>query len=144
MKDKHGSVVGRYNVNSDRMLQCTSLLRSVLRQRERKCRYYYIAIGMFISEDPAKDGVNWHYWDAEAYAADYSMHKILCDLTDIWNNGNESQKQYAADLANTIRKSYSQRYEYNDIDGNASENTGGLIHMEMIQKIRLLYVLVCY
>ena len=30
------------------------------------------------------------------------MHKILCDLTDIWNNGNESQKQYAADLANTL------------------------------------------
>ena len=80
---------------------------------------------MFISEDPANDGVNWHDWDAEAYAADYSMHKILCDLADIWNNGNESQKQYAADLANTIRESYSQRYEYNDIDGNALENTGG-------------------
>ena len=53
MKDKHGSVVGRYNVNSDRMLQCTSLLRSLLRQRERKARYYNIAIGILRDFDYA-------------------------------------------------------------------------------------------
>ena len=166
MKDTHGSVVGYYNATGERMKQydydafgnrlegsdpdpfgyCGEYYDSESGNIYLRARYYNSETGRFISEDPAKDGVNWyvycsgnpiffvdpsgylnvgydengnwHDWDAEAYGADSDTYKILCDLTEIYNNGNENQKQYASDLANTIRESYAQGYEYKYLDKN--------------------------
>ena len=82
MKDTHGSVVGYYNSNGERMTQyeydafgnrlkgsdpdpfgyCGEYYDSESGNIYLRARYYNSTTGRFISEDPAKDGVNWYVY----------------------------------------------------------------------------------
>ena len=82
MKDTHGSVVGYYNSNGERMTQyeydafgnrlkgsdpdpfgyCGEYYDSESGNIYLRARYYNSETGRFISEDPAKDGVNWYVY----------------------------------------------------------------------------------
>ena len=82
MKDTHGSVVGYYNANGERMTQseydafgnrlkgsdpdpfgyCGEYYDSESGNIYLRARYYNSETGRFISEDPAKDGVNWYVY----------------------------------------------------------------------------------
>ena len=82
MKDTHGSVVGYYNANGERMPQyeydafgnrlkgsdpdpfgyCGEYYDSESGNIYLRARYYNSETGRFISEDPAKDGVNWYVY----------------------------------------------------------------------------------
>ena len=82
MKDTRGSVVGYYNVNGERMTQyeydafgnrfkgsdpdpfgyCGEYYDSESGNIYLRARYYNSTTGRFISEDPAKDGVNWYVY----------------------------------------------------------------------------------
>ena len=82
MKDTHGSVVGYYNATGERMKQydydafgnrlegsdpdpvgyCGEYYDSESGNIYLRARYYNSETGRFISEDPAKDGVNWYVY----------------------------------------------------------------------------------
>ena len=82
MKDTHGSVVGYYNAAGERMKQydydafgnrlegsdpdpfgyCSEYYDSESGNIYLRARYYNSETGRFISEDPAKDGVNWYVY----------------------------------------------------------------------------------
>ena len=82
MKDTHGSVVGYYNANGEKMTQyeydafgnrlkgsdpdpfgyCGEYYDSESGNIYLRARYYNSTTGRFISEDPAKDGVNWYVY----------------------------------------------------------------------------------
>ena len=82
MKDTHGSVVGYYNASGERMKQydydafgnrlegsdpdpfgyCGEYYDSESGNIYLRARYYNSETGRFISEEPAKDGVNWYVY----------------------------------------------------------------------------------
>ena len=84
MKDTHGSVVGYYNAageKNERSVTITTRSETDWREADPdpfgycseyydsesgniylRARYYNSETGRFISEDPAKDGVNWYVY----------------------------------------------------------------------------------
>ena len=88
-----------------------------------RARYYDVKDGRFISEDPAKDGLNWYVYcgnnpvnfvDPSGRAVtdlDYQQFgnvswaiNELQRLTNMWINGNASEKSLAASEAQKVRR----------------------------------------
>ena len=100
MKDTHGSVVGYYNATGERMKQydydafgnrlegsdpdpfgyCGEYYDSESGNIYLRARYYNSETGRFISEDPAKDGVNWYVYcggDPILYVDPFGTYPII-------------------------------------------------------------------
>jgi len=96
-------------------------------------RYYDPSIGRFISEDPARDGLNWYVYcgnnpimfvdpsgnirepgyvngvwcenpDAYEFGKKSDTYKILVDLGNRWNSGTSKQKDEYSALAENVRR----------------------------------------
>jgi len=96
-------------------------------------RYYDPSIGRFITEDPARDGLNWYVYcgnnpimfvdpsgnirepgyvngvwcenpDAYEFGKKSDTYKILVDLGNRWNSGTSKQKEEYSALAEKVRR----------------------------------------
>ncbi len=163
MKDTHGSVVGYYNANGEKMTQyeydafgnrlkgsdpdpfgyCGEYYDSESGNIYLRARYYNSTTGRFISEDPAKDGVNWYVYcggnpvmfvdpsgylrepgynkmgewsenpDADDYGEDSIAYSSLLTLTAMWENRPDDREAIER-LASVVR-STADRLGYDEL-----------------------------
>ena len=158
MKDTHGSVVGYYNSNGERMTQyeydafgnrlkgsapdpfgyCGEYYDSESGNIYLRARYYNSTTGRFISEDPAKDGVNWYVYcsgnpvmlvdptglaltddDIRAYNIGLlspDNYNMIIEADALWSSAAEDDyatKVEARKMAVAARRTYDPSYEDN-------------------------------
>ena len=124
MKDTHGSVVGYYNANGERMTQyeydafgnilkgsdpdpfgyCGEYYDSESGNIYLRARYYNSETGRFISEDPAKDGVNWYVYcsgNPVMFVDSLGLEEVPVSVgidTFLFRNMEEKETGYYCDL----------------------------------------------
>ena len=148
MKDTHGSVVGYYNAAGERMKQydydafgnrlegsdpdpfgyCGEYYDSESGNIYLRARYYNSETGRFISEDPAKDGVNWYVY----CGGDPVMNVDPSGLVGIPTKGSQSYNELLSAIVELLDAKAN--YDIYQKDG-ASEETLGKIS-ESAQQVR--------